>query len=283
MRLETPLERSPGSPQGGPAAGVGGDPPDTTPGNAGSEPVEETMTIVQHLEELRRRLVVSLFALAAGAVFGWFQAGRVIHFLARQAGYLVFFHPTEAFFAYLDVALAVGLVIASPIVLGQLWLFIVPGLLPKEVHFFKRWVPWVVGLFVAGMAFGYFAVYPVALRFFVRMGRGMTPALAVQRYLGFLWTWIFPFGLMFELPLVLVVLAKLGVVTAARLRQGRKYFLFGAYVVAVFIAPSEIVLQLLIAIPLLVLYELSLPVVARVKPVQLYADWPTEEVTDSHE
>ncbi|MDI6872008.1 MAG: twin-arginine translocase subunit TatC [Bacillota bacterium] len=275
MDQETLLERVPPAPaESGTAAGSGG-------GDTGSEPVEETMTIVEHLEELRRRLIVSLFALAAGAVVGWFQSGRVIHHLAQQAGYLVFFHPTEAFFAHLEVAAAVGLIIASPIVLGQLWLFIVPGLLPKEVRFFKRWVPWVIGLFVGGMVFGYLAVYPVALKFFFRMGRDLTPALAVQRYLGFLWTWIFPFGLMFELPLVLVVLAKLGVVTAARLRQGRKYFLFGAYVIAVFIAPSELVLQLLIAIPLLVLYQLSIPIVARVKPVQLYEDFAEEGGTEN--
>jgi sec-independent protein translocase protein TatC len=247
----------------------------------GAEPVEETMTIVEHLGELRHRLIVSLLALAGGAVFGWFQSRRVIHFLAHQAGHLVFFHPTEAFFSYLDVALAVGLIVASPIILGEFWLFLVPGLLPKEAQFFRRWVPWVVGLFVVGMAFGYFAVYPVALRFFFRMGQGMTPALAVQQYLSFLWTWIFPFGLMFELPLVLVVLAKLGVVDAARLRSGRKYFLFGAYVTAVFIAPSEIVLQLLIAAPLLVLFELSLPVVARIKPIQLYEDFVEEDLGES--
>ncbi|MGE5552848.1 MAG: twin-arginine translocase subunit TatC [Betaproteobacteria bacterium] len=238
----------------------------------------ETMTIVEHLEELRRRLIVSLFALAGGAIFGWFQSRKVIHHLARQVGHFVFFHPTEAFFAHLDVALGVGLVVASPIVLGELWLFIVPGLLPKEVRFFRRWVPWVVGLFVGGMVFGYLAVYPVALQFFFRMGRGMTPALAIQQYLGFLWTWIFPFGLMFELPLILVVLAKLGVADATVLRRSRKYFLFGAYVVAVFIAPSEIVLQLLIAIPLWALYEVSIPIVARVKPVRLYEDFGQEVV-----
>lgn len=241
---------------------------------------DETMTIVEHLGELRRRLIVSLLALAGGAAFGWFQSGRVIHLLALQAGHLVFFHPTEAFFAYLDVALAVGLIVASPIVLAQLWLFIVPGLMPKEAQFFQRWVPWVVCLFVAGMAFGYFAVYPVALKFFFRLGRGMEPALAVQQYLSFLWTWIFPFGLMFELPLILVVLAKLGVVDVNRLRAGRKYFLFGAYVTAVFIAPSELVLQCLIAAPLLVLYELSLPIVARVKPLKLYEDFE-EDVAES--
>jgi sec-independent protein translocase protein TatC len=245
------------------------------------EPAEETMTIVDHLEELRRRLIVSLFALAGGAVFGWFQSGKVLHHLAQQVGQLVFFHPAEAFFAHLEVALGVGLVIASPMVLGQLWLFVVPGLLPKEVRFFRRWAPWVVGLFVAGMAFGYLVVYPVALRFFFRMGRDLIPALAVQQYLGFLWTWIFPFGLMFELPLILVVLAKLGIVDAVRLRRARKYFLFGAYVAAIFIAPSELVLQLLIAVPLLALYELSIPVVARVKPVRLYEDFGDGEVAES--
>lgn len=267
MDQETPLERLNGPPEGEPAA----------------EPAAETMTIVEHLGELRRRLIVSLGALAVGTVVGWFQSGRVIHHLARQVGRLVFFHPTEAFFAHLDIALGLGIVLASPVILGELWLFVVPGLLPKEASFFRRWVPLVIGLFVAGMAFGYLMVYPVALRFFFRMGRDMLPALAIQRYLGFLWTWIFPFGVMFELPLVLVVLAKLGVVTATRLRQGRKYFLFGAYVTAVFIAPSELVLQLLIAVPLLVLYELSIPIVARVKPVRLYDDWDEEGSVESDE
>lgn len=294
MEQETALEKLSPAPEESGAADAPANPaveaaPLDAPGGVGrslepsepavpteTEPVEETMTIVEHLGELRRRLILSLVAVAGGTVFGWFQAPKVIHFLAQNVGYLVFFAPAEAFFAHLNVALGVGAVLASPIVLAEVWLFIVPGLLPKEARFFKRWVPWVVGLFTGGMLFGYFAVYPVALRFFLRMGRGMEPALAVQRYLGFLWTWIFPFGLMFELPLILVVLAKLGVVTAAQLRQGRKYFLFGAYVLAVFIAPSEVVLQLLIAAPLLVLYELSIPIVSRVKPVRLYEDW-TEE------
>lgn len=237
---------------------------------AGAPAIQETMTIVGHLGELRRRLIISLFALAAGTMLGWFQSGRVIHFLAAKVGQFVFFHPTEAFFSYLDVSLAVGAIAASPVILGEVWLFVVPGLLPSEARFFRRWVPLVIALFAGGTAFGYFAVYPLALQFFFQMGSGLTAMLAIQRYLGFLWTWIFPFGLMFELPLVLVVLAKLGIVTAGRLRAKRKYFLFGAFVLAIFICPSEIVLQFLIAIPLAVLYELSIPLVARTKPASLY-------------
>lgn len=267
MQQEALLERVVPSEEGGGVASSGGDP---------ATAVEETMTIVEHLGELRRRIIVSLLAAVIGTVIGWFYSRQFVHFLAREVGSFVFFAPTEAFFSYMEVALGLGLVMASPIILGQVWLFLVPGLLPKEAQFFKRWVPWVVVLFAGGMSFGYFAVYPVALKFFFSMGRDMTAALAIGTYLGFLWTWIFPFGLMFELPLVLVAMAKLGVVNAERLRASRKYFLFGAYVTAVFIAPSELVLQFLIALPLLILYELSIPVVARVKPLKLY-DWDDAE------
>lgn len=268
MQQEALLERAAPPEEGGSTRSGGG--------AAAPSAAEETMTIVEHLGELRRRIIVSLLAAVIGTGIGWFHAGRFVHFLARQVGSFVFFAPTEAFFAYMEVALGLGLVIASPVILAQAWLFLVPGLLPKEAQFFKRWAPWVIALFVAGMGFGYFAVYPIALKFFFRMGRNMTAALAIEQYLGFVWTWIFPFGLMFELPLVLVALAKLGVVTAPRLRESRKYFLFGAYVVAVFIAPSELVLQFLIALPLLILYELSIPVVARVKPISLY-NWDDAE------
>lgn len=228
------------------------------------------MPLVDHLGELRRRIIVSLLALVAGTVFGWFQVGAVLHFLAGQVGHFVFFHPMEAFLCCLDVALAIGFVVASPVILGEAWLFIVPGLMPGEVRFCRRWLPLVMALFVCGMAFGYFVAYPIALRFFFRMGANMTAMLSIQRYLGFLWTWIFPFGLMFEVPVILVVLAKLGIVTSAALRRRRKYFLFGTFVLAIFICPSEIVLQFLIVIPLAILYELSIPLVARVKPVSLY-------------
>lgn len=247
------------------------------------QPNQETMTIVEHLRELRRRLIVILSALAAGSLFGWFCSDRAIHFLACQVGQFVFFHPTEAFFCRLDMALSLGFIVASPVIMGELWLFVVPGLLPGEARFFRRWVPLVIILFAVGMAFGYFAVYPLALRFFFHMGNGLSAMIGIQRYLGFLWTWIFPFGLMFEVPLVLVVLAKLGIVDAGRLRKKRKYFLFGAFILAIFICPSEIVLQFLIAFPLALLYELSIPLVARVRLVTLHDDVGEEVQAESYE
>lgn len=254
-------------------------PAEVTPDSEANPPTEETMTIVEHLDELRKRIIVSLIALIVTAVGGWFVSRQIVHFLARQVGRFIFVHPTEAFFSYLQVAVAVGVVLSSPIVLIQAWLYIVPGLWPNEARFFKKWVPWVAILFIIGMVFAYVAVYPIALHFFLGFGGSRIKAmLPIGMYLDFLLSWLLPFGLMFELPLVALLLAKLGIINADLMRRNRKYFLLVAFIVAAVFTPSEVLAQFLMAIPLLFLYELSILLIRRVRPVTgLYDEEPTPE------
>jgi sec-independent protein translocase protein TatC len=245
-----------------------GFPAEVAPNDEANLSIEATMTIVEHLDELRRRIIVSLTALVVASIGGWFVSRQVVHFLALRVGQFVFVHPTEAFFSYLQVAVAVGLVVSGPFIVAQAWLFLVPGLWPKEAKFFRTWVPWVVILFIGGMAFAYFTVYPVALRFFMGYGGStIKTMLPISLYLDFVLSWLLPFGIMFEFPLVMVLLAKLGVINAAFMRRNRKYFLFAAFIVAAVFTPSEVLAQFLMAIPLLALYEISILVVAKVKPV----------------
>lgn len=218
------------------------------------------MTIPEHLEELRYRVLVSLLALVAGGVAAWRVVPHAIAVLAREAGRLVVTTPAEAFVGYLKLLLAVDLVLAGPVILAQAWLYVVPALYPHEVRLAVRAVPAAVGLFLAGVAFGYVVLYPVALRFLLsQAGSGVVPAISFHRLLSFLFGLTVPLGLLFEMPLAGFVAARLGLVTPAGLRRGRRWAVLAAFTLSAVLTPTvDPVTQTAMAGPLVVLYELSI-------------------------
>lgn len=224
---------------------------------------EPQLTLADHLEELRRRLGISLAAFLAAAVFGLTQAERLIDWLQRPAelwlGRLVFLSPLEPLQAQLRVAALAGVLLAMPVWLWQLWMFIRPGLKPAE-----RWLGLTVAVwgsvqFTLGVACAYALLLPATLRVLLDLGaRSLEPAVSVERYIAFTTSVLWWTGMAFELPVVLWGLSRVGVVTAEWLRQQRPYALLVLVIIAAIVTPTTDPVSLaLLAVPLALLYELS--------------------------
>lgn len=222
------------------------------------------MSLVNHLEELRRRLGLSLLALIVTIGLSTTQIDRIIVWLQRPIESKIyrfaFFTPTEPLVAYLKVSILAGIVLAMPIILWQLWGFIRPGLEPKERTYGLVFVWWGSILFCAGVAFSYYVLLPVSLNFLLGIGsQYLEPVISIDRYLGYVTALSFSCGLIFELPAVLFLLAKIGIVTPTYLRRIRPYAILVMVIVAAIVTPTtDVVSLLLMTCPMLILYEFSI-------------------------
>ena len=236
---------------------------------------ESPQILAGHLEELRRRLGVSLAALLLAVALSFTQAERIIRWLARPVEpfvpQFVFFSPTEPLLAYLNVSMLAGITLAMPVLLAQLWGFVRSGLTARERSLGLVFVGWGSAQFLAGAATAYYVLLPAAMRLLFRIGdRYLKPAISIDRYLSFVTTLVFWSGLVFELPVVLVLLAKLGIVTPEWLRQQRPYAMLILVILAAIITPTtDPVNLLLLAAPLLFLYELAIVLSRFVAPSRI--------------
>jgi sec-independent protein translocase protein TatC len=218
------------------------------------------MTITEHLEELRWRLIKSLVAVMFGTVAVWGWSADMLGWLARPVGSLVFVAPTEAFFTRLKVALFGGAMIALPIVLHQVWAFTACAM-SKD---FRRALAFVVPIsyvfFVAGVVLSVFVVTPTAIKFLVGYGStAVAPMLTVGHYVDFVTGLALAFGLVFQLPLVLIFFNRAGLVRRESLARKRRYIYFLGFVFAALLTPGpDVFSQLALAIPIVLLFELSL-------------------------
>ncbi len=231
--------------------------------------VEPEMPFTAHLEELRKRLIiaggswlVAFFACYSFAepMFRW-VSGPVRAALPEQ-GSLVFLTATEPFFAYLKLAALAGLLVALPIILWQLWLFIVPGLYAHEKRLGLTFVISGCCCFGAGAYFGFRYIFPTIFAVLIRFGLGaggVTPMLSMDAYLGLAIKMLLAFGVVFELPVVLSLLARMGVVDPPWLRRNRKYMLIVAFVFGALVTPGpDVISQCSVAIPFVLLYEVGI-------------------------
>ena len=218
------------------------------------------MTLVGHLGELRRRIVVSIVAIIVGTLVAYYFVDELMRFVTAPAGKLYFMNPAEGFFSYLKLAVFAGLMLALPVVLGQVWGFVAPALTLSE----KRWailmVPGAATLFFIGVAFGYLVVWPAAVKFFLGFGNEtLQPMLSLGQYLSFLISFIMPFGIIFNLPLMLLVLAKMGIISSSFLAKKRRIMILFAFIAGGIITPTpDIFSQTMMAIPIIILYEVSI-------------------------
>src|SRR6266480_312678 len=226
--------------------------------------VDDKMPFMEHLGELRTRIMRSLFWLLGGTCLALFRAEQITDYLARpvtKLGYkLVFTSPAEALWVQMKVGLIVGVFIAAPGILWQVWAFIAPGL---HTHEKKYALPFVlVGslLFIGGGAFSLFVVTPYALQFLLSYARpGLQPMITLQNLTDFLLKFTLAFGAVFELPLALTILARLGVVNAKMLAKNRKYAILGAFIAGAVLTPTpDAFNQTLMAGPLVLLYEVGI-------------------------
>ncbi|MBI4342798.1 MAG: twin-arginine translocase subunit TatC [Candidatus Omnitrophica bacterium] len=222
------------------------------------------LSLAGHLEELRRRLGISLAALLLAVGLCLTQAERLIAWLAAPVQawlpYFAFFTPVEPLLAYMKVSGLAGIVAAMPVILWQLWAFIRSGLTPRERSAGLLFVWWGSLQFAAGAAFAYYVLLPASLRLLLRIGEHyLRPMISIDRYLSFVTGLLFWCGLLFELPVLLVVLARIGVVSPEWLRQQRPYAMLILVILAALVTPTTDPVNLcLVAVPLALLYEASI-------------------------
>lgn len=185
-----------------------------------------------------------------------------MQFITAPAGKLYFMQPAEAFFTYIKVVVFAGFLLATPVVFYQIWGFFVPAFTRKERMVLGLLVPSSVVLFYTGLAFSFFLVLPIGIQFFMGIGsEDLMPMFSVEKYLDFIITFLLPFGVSFELPLVIIILAKMGIVSSQFLQSKFRYVFFLTFVVGAILTPPDVVSQCMIALPLVGLYGVSLFVV----------------------
>lgn len=221
------------------------------------------MSVQAHLEELRKRIIICIVVVLVFTCGAYYFAEDILHVLTAPAGKLYYMRPTEAFFTYMKVAFFSGLILSSPILIYQVWAFVVPALTRGEKTVSDWFIPIAVGLFWGGIAFAYFFVLPAAIQFFIGFGtEDLQPLFSVGQYLEFIIAFLLPFGAVFELPLVVLVLAHFNWISSSMLKKNRKYFIFLAFVIGAVISPTpDMFSQTMIALPMIILYEISLVMV----------------------
>lgn len=228
------------------------------------------MTIVEHLEELRRRLLFAFAALGVGGVAGFLFVDRVLDFLIRMMGVdrVVFFAPAEALFIRLKIALFIGVFIGLPVILYQLWAFIAVGLTERERRVALMLVPPSLVLFLLGASFGLFVILPVGVRVLLSYQTAtLQPMLAIGPVLSFVIAFVLAFGFVFQVPIVVVFLARMGIVSPQTLAGTRRYAIVAIVVLAAVLTPgTDVVSQMLMAVPTYILYEISIWVSRLVAP-----------------
>lgn len=230
---------------------------------------EATMSFLDHLEELRRRILWSLAAVVAGAVVGFWVTTEfdVLGFLTRpvrpllESGRLAYLHPTEPFMVTLKVGIFVGVVIALPVVFYHFWRFVAPGLVEREKKVFIPALVASVGLFLVGAAMSFFVVLPFALRFFLGFGTGaLEPVITIGDYFSFAMRITLVFGLVFETPLVVLVLTHVGILSPRTIRRYRRHTIAAMTIVSAVITPADVLSMVLMLVPLYLLFEASVVV-----------------------
>jgi sec-independent protein translocase protein TatC len=248
--------------------------------NSSSEDSGIQESFLSHLFELRDRVVKSVLAIIVVFVCLVYWAPDIFHLFAQPllqalpaGGKMIVTDVTGSFFVPMKVTMLVAFLIALPVVMYQLWAFIAPGL---YLHERKLILPLVVSsytLFIIGMAFAYFLVFPTVFKFMASYNAplGAEMSTDIDNYLSFAMTTFLAFGITFEVPVVVVVLVRMGMVSLAKLKEIRPYVIVGAFVVSAVVTPPDVLSQLLLAVPMTLLYELGL-LVAR-----LYVPKSTED------
>ena len=227
---------------------------------------DDKLPFTAHLEELRNRLVVSFIAIGVGFLLAYGFKEKIFEILTRplisvmgEGDKLIFTGIPEAFFTYLKVSLLAGVMLAAPVVIYEFWMFVAPGLYKKERRLLLPAVFLSSVFFVGGALFGYFIVFPFGFKFLLGFASDtIRPLPSMKEYLGFSAKLLLAFGLVFELPLVLTIMARLGLVTAEFLKKNRKYAILIFFVGAAILTPPDVVTQIMMAVPLMVLYEISI-------------------------
>ena len=222
-----------------------------------------TQPLISHLMALRKLLVACAIAILAGFVLSFYLlCNPLMDFITAPISSrgitLIYTAVSEAMTTKLKVSLISGIVVVSPFIFYQIWSFIKPALYENEIRTFR--VLFFLGLFMflLGVVFCYRYVYELALNFFIIAGEDLaTPMLSIDKYVGFLFSFVLPFGVVFELPIAVYMGTRLGWVDHAKLSHCRKYVFFGIFVLAAILTPPDVVSQIMLGVPIYILYEVG--------------------------
>jgi len=234
-----------------------------------ADKTDEKMPFTHHLEELKTRLTRILIAIGVGFIICYFFKEKLFRVLTLpliavlpDEGSMIFTGLPEAFFTYLKVSVLGSIFLTSPYILYQLWKFVSPGLYKSEKKHVIPFVTFSTIFFVGGSLFAYYIVFPFGFKFFVAFGSDfIRPMLSLKEYLSFSMKLLIAFGVIFELPIFMFFLAKMGVVDSRTLTKKRKYAILLVFITAALFTPPDVVTQGLMALPLMLLYEISIWVV----------------------
>jgi sec-independent protein translocase protein TatC len=232
---------------------------------ASDEDELKAMSFLDHLEELRKRLLYSLISLIVAFIVCWNYAPAIFQVLQKpvlqylpKGDKLAYTQLTSPFMLYMKVAFLAGIFLASPIILYQLWMFIAPGLYNRERRYAAPFIVFATLFFIAGGWFGYARVFPMACQFFIEMGRDFKQVITVDEYLSFASKMILGMGLVFETPILIFFLARLGIVTPRFLMKNFKYAILIIFIISAIITPTpDMVTQTALAVPMIGLYLLG--------------------------
>ncbi|MHA6260095.1 twin-arginine translocase subunit TatC [Sporosarcina sp. CAU 1771] len=231
---------------------------------------EKNLTVIEHIDEIRKRLMLIVVFFIIAVIGSFFIATPIIKFLQMQytsevqgglgeESVLHSFTVLDPIMIYLKVIVFISIILISPIIMYQLWSFVSPGLHEKERRATRNYIPFTFLLFVGGVAFSYFVLLPYIMKFMINLSGelGITQTIGINEYFSFLFQIMVPFGIVFQLPIVLLFLTRLGIVNPVMLVKIRKYAYFALFVLAAFITPPDLFSHLFVTVPLFALYELS--------------------------
>lgn len=220
---------------------------------------DNQLTLVEHLAEFRRRLIICFVSIFLCSLLCYTVIKRILDLLVKPVGKLVFIAPQEAFVTYLELSLIAGIFLALPMILYQVWCFISVGLRQNEKKYILLYGPFSLILFFGGASFAYFIILPLGIKFLLGFATDtLQPMISISRYVSFAGMLLLAFGVVFELPVVIMFLTKIKLVSPKLLREKRKYALLLIFIVAAILTPPDVVTQLLMAGPLIILYEISI-------------------------
>jgi sec-independent protein translocase protein TatC len=221
---------------------------------------EKELNIIEHLTELRKRLIITVVSFILFFIVGFYFVEDIYEWFVKDLKVkLMVLGPSDIIWIYFMLASIIAITATIPILAFQIWLFVKPALKPNEIKATLAYIPALFFLFIIGLVFGYFVIFPMIYRFLLNLGGNLfLTNFTVEKYFKFLFNMTIPFGVLFELPVVIMFLTSLGLLNPYVLQKIRKYAYFILVVVAVCITPPDFMSDFVVAVPLLLLYEISI-------------------------
>lgn len=235
---------------------------------------ENTQPLITHLMAFRKLVISILVAVLIGFVVAfYFLCGPLMKFITSpieaRGIQIIYTAVSEAFTTQLKVSLMAGVIVMSPFIFYQIWAFVKPALYDNEIRLFRVLFFVALLLFLIGIVFCYCYVYELALNLFLISGEDLaTPMLSIDKYVGFLISFLLPFGVVFELPVAIFIAARMGLVDYKKLTSSRKFVFFGIFILAAILTPPDVISQMMLGMPMYVLYEVGVLVAKFTKPRQ---------------